>query len=42
MQIDGSFIVLAVGAYIAYRLACRIDPTIRKTTDREDGSPEHG
>lgn len=39
MIIDGSFIVLAVGAYLAYRVACWIGEPA-KTPNRENGSEE--
>jgi len=39
-MIDGSLIVIAVGAYVAYRLACWIDPTIRNKP--EQGEQQNG
>lgn len=35
-MINGVFILIAVGAWAAYRLACWLDP--RCTPDRENGS----
>lgn len=35
-MIDGSFIVLAVGAYLAYRVGCWVDAALEaRTTNHE-------
>lgn len=40
-MIDGSFIVLAVGAYLAYRAGCWVDDVLTaRATDREVGSQD--
>lgn len=40
-MIDGSFIVLAVGAYLAYRLGCWVEDTLTaRATNRENGSTD--
>lgn len=35
MIVDGSYILIAVGAWLAYRLGCWVDA---RATDRENGS----